>query len=107
MKENPTNSNENNAILNPTDHLSIIGLVNAQHQAILKDPKYINSIDNDLSTLSFQLESFGSTLWGFSSNFHGHGIADFRHRYSHAKNIIFSLLKGRTVVITALAQNEM
>lgn len=94
VKENITNSNENNAILNPADHLSIIGLVNAQHQAILKDP-------------TFQLESFGSTLWGFSSNFHGHGISDFRHRYSHAKNIVFSLLKGRTVVITASPQNEI
>lgn len=50
MKENITNSNENNAILNPADHLSIIGLVNAQHQAILKDPTYINNITTELTT---------------------------------------------------------
>lgn len=52
------------------------------------------------------LESFASILWGYSKSNAGRGILELRNRYSFVKHIIFSLLKGRPVVIYAQPSNE-
>jgi len=55
------------------------------------------------------LESFSSILWGFSRNnlnMSGRGINDIKFRFTFTKHLLFSLLKGRPVVVYALPTSE-
>jgi len=76
------------------DYLNPMSVFNAQHQQLFQNNNFL-------------MESFVSFLWGYSSNNHGKGIMEFRNRYSFAKHVVYSLLKGRTVIIYAQPQNEM
>eukprot|EP01114_Cavostelium_apophysatum_P003624 TRINITY_DN1365_c0_g1_i4.p1 TRINITY_DN1365_c0_g1~~TRINITY_DN1365_c0_g1_i4.p1 ORF type:complete len:879 (+),score=189.03 TRINITY_DN1365_c0_g1_i4:167-2803(+) len=52
------------------------------------------------------LESFSSVLWGSSSHFSGKSLFALRREFSFLKHLIYSLLKGRTVVIYSSPNNE-
>lgn len=53
---------------------------------------------------SIALESFSSILWGYSVANAGKGLYELKSRFSFFKHIVFSLLKGRTVVVYGNSQ---
>jgi hypothetical protein len=51
------------------------------------------------------LETFASTLWDCSTVNAGMGVSKLM-RYSFVRHLVFSLLKGRPVIIYGTPQNE-
>jgi len=63
--------------------------------------------DLDENTSSFPIESFGSTLWNCSTHNAGVGLLNVRNQgYPFLPQLVFSLLKGRPVVITAKKEDK-
>jgi len=74
-------------------------------ETLLLYPYLGNEGESDLYNIIYRasemnIESFGEILWNYSRFNTGKGILDYvRNKYSFAKHLIFSLLKGRPVVV--------